>query len=104
MRRSARVVALSFAFCTDAAACAPESPRAAIIETLKGDPVRGRESFAAHCSSCHEAAGLSNIIGWYPRRAFLSIIVDGGKQMPSYATLSDQDIADIYAGLKEPAP
>lgn len=87
------------------AGCGPESPRAAAIEALRGDPANGQALFSAKCAACHKAQGFENMIGWYPRRAFLSTVVLGSenKKMPSFAQMSDQDIADIYAGLETPA-
>lgn len=100
------ILAVALSMTIALAGCVSESPRAAIIAGLQGDAGRGRASFAAHCASCHKSESTRNTAAWFPRDAFLSIIVDGGssERMPSFAALSDQEIADIYAYLRTPAP
>lgn len=83
--------------------CGPENPRAAKIEAMAGSTANGRTLFARDCASCHQAKGMTYATEWYPRRAFLSVILDGVPEtrMRSFASYSDQDVADIYAYLQE---
>jgi mono/diheme cytochrome c family protein len=85
------------------AGCGPENPRAARISAIEGSAIRGQELFAAHCVSCHKRGGLMRTVAWYPKGAFLTVVLDGvaETEMPGYASLSDQEIADIYAYIED---
>jgi cytochrome c1 len=42
-------------------------------------------------------------VAWYPKGAFLTVVLDGvpGTEMPGYASLSDQELADIYVYIED---
>lgn len=83
--------------------CGPENLRAARISAIEGSAIRGQELFAAHCVSCHKRGGLMRTVAWYPKGAFLTVVLDGvpGTEMPGYASLSDQELADIYVYIED---
>ena len=84
------------------AACAPDAPRSVEISSLKGSPQRGEALFQVRCLGCHRKGGLMKTVRWYPKRAFLTVLLNGtpGSKMPAYSAMSDQDIADLYAHIE----
>ncbi len=78
--------------------------RAAAILALTGDTAAGDAVYSANCSGCHGDAGAGgdpgpNIQGVDPAFA-VDTLLNGNGGMPSYASLADQDIADVVAYLQ----
>ena len=78
--------------------------RAAAILALDGDASAGAEVYGTNCTGCHGADGSGgdpgpNIQGVDPAFA-VDTLLNGNGGMPSYATLGDQDIADVVAFLQ----
>jgi mono/diheme cytochrome c family protein len=81
-----------------------EVDRAAAILALTGDTAAGEAVYGANCSSCHGEAGAGgdpgpNIQGVDPAFA-VDTLLNGNGGMPSYASLADQEIADVVAYLQ----
>ncbi|MCB9794979.1 MAG: cytochrome c [Alphaproteobacteria bacterium] len=70
------------------------------ILALTPDTANGQTVFENNCASCHEADGSGNV-GPSLQGALeddaLDYIINGEGGMPSFSSLSDQDIADVYA-------
>jgi mono/diheme cytochrome c family protein len=83
---------------------APTESREALIAKLAGDATLGASDYQVHCKSCHgSAAQASAKIGAYARgsqQGFLAQILNGGRGMPKFDTLSDSQIANVYAYVK----
>lgn len=78
--------------------------RAADIMALSGDSAAGETIYTGNCSGCHGADGAGSdtfpgIAGIPTDEAHINIVLDGisGTAMGGYASLSDQDIADLFA-------
>jgi mono/diheme cytochrome c family protein len=90
-------------------ACGPDT-RAERVLWTGGSAAGGKASFDAYCAGCHGADGRGtsrgeNIItpaAWYGEVAYLDAIIEGmvGTNMGSYAGLSDQQLADLYAYIR----
>lgn len=82
-------------------ACSSASPRTTTISALKGDAVAGKTVYTTNCASCHGADAKSgsagkNLPGESAEEAY-GQIVEGGGGMPAFGTLSDQDVANVWA-------
>jgi mono/diheme cytochrome c family protein len=83
-------------------ACA-NGGRADTILALTGDDIAGESLYADHCAVCHAADGsggsgpnLSNkVVG----AGVVNTVLNGAGEMPSFRTLSDQEVADLLAWL-----
>jgi mono/diheme cytochrome c family protein len=84
-------------------ACGPRDPRAPAVLALQGEGARGSALYQTHCTSCHH-----NVRGWpttlslYGGEGVVSTMIQGvpHTRMPSFAHLSDQQLADLYAYLR----
>jgi mono/diheme cytochrome c family protein len=101
----------TFAACapTETPAPPPTETRAAMIAKLSGDPAVGASDYQVHCKSCHgspmQAGRITADIAAYARGTqpgFLAQVLYGGRGMPPFETLSDAQIANIYAYVKAP--
>jgi len=85
------------------AGCAPHEPRAATVLALSGDPTRGQALYGQTCAQCHKAkAGWSLTLALYGPDGFVSTLIDGvpHSKMPSFASWSDQQLADLHAYIR----
>lgn len=82
------------------------SPEVQAILDLTGDATNGADLYGANCESCHAADGsggigpslVDELQNTDEYNEFLQIILDGEGVMPGFSgSLSDQDIADIWA-------
>ena len=87
-------------------ACAP-SDRALSIAELEGSITLGRASYDTNCALCHGTEGrggrgpnLVKHLKHHDDAEFIDMIIEGGGVMPSYASKSDQEIADLMAYIK----
>jgi mono/diheme cytochrome c family protein len=82
-------------------ACSSASPRTTTISALKGDAVAGKTVFTTNCVSCHGTDAKSGSAGKnLPAESAddaYGQIVEGGGGMPAFGTLSDQDVANVWA-------
>ncbi len=79
--------------------------RAADILALTGDSASGETLFTSNCSGCHGADGAGSgsfpsLIGITADEENVNIVLDGDGSMPSFSSLADQDIADIFAFIE----
>jgi mono/diheme cytochrome c family protein len=78
-----------------------EPGRVEAILALEGDPVLGQAQYEVNCATCHgqEAQGGSGptIRGYEDAEGFVVVVIDGKGDMGSFASLLDQDIADLLA-------
>lgn len=93
------------------AGCGPMS-RTEKIAALTGTATAGKTVYEANCSSCHGSSGkgtpsssnvdITDHVKEHPAADFLAFIVNGvpNTNMASYASLSDQQLADLYAYIK----
>jgi menaquinol-cytochrome c reductase cytochrome b/c subunit len=86
-------------------ACGKAADVDAILE-LEGDPAAGETLFAANCASCHgaDATGGSgpDLTGEDEDEEFVEYVLNGDGDMPAFeGDLTDQEIADILAWVKE---
>ena len=81
------------------------SSRASDILSLTGDPTSGETVFADNCASCHAADGTGgagpNLTQTSFQDEYVDLILNGEDSMPSFSSLSDQEIADMLAWLDE---
>lgn len=76
-------------------------PRADAIAKLTGDAAAGKVTYTGQCASCHGADAKSgtagkNITGESNAEAYNQILAGGGG-MPAFTSLSDQQIANVWA-------
>lgn len=85
--------------------CGPAT-RADQVATLTGVAASGRGVYEANCSSCHGSSGRGTTTGVSLASArtkgatdFLGKVIEGvpGTAMSTFASLSDQQLADVYA-------
>jgi mono/diheme cytochrome c family protein len=77
--------------------------------TLPGDVTAGETVFVDNCSSCHNINGDAGPIGssmaaWVPMHEpadALEVLREGRAPMPSFNSLSDQELANVLAWLFE---
>jgi mono/diheme cytochrome c family protein len=84
-------------------ACAPHDPRAAAVLALSGDSARGGALYAQTCAHCHKRdAGWRSTLQIYGHDGFVSTLLDGvpHTRMPSFASWSDQQLADVHAYVR----
>ncbi len=72
------------------------------ILALTADTGNGKIVFDGKCASCHGAAGGGtglgpDIKGSNDAAAVLEITISGDGSMPSFSSLSDQELADVTA-------
>ncbi|MFO0640254.1 MAG: cytochrome c [Polyangiaceae bacterium] len=82
-------------------ACSSSDPRADTIAKLTGDAAAGKATYTSQCASCHGADAKSgttakNITGESNAEAYAQILAGGGG-MPAFSSLSDQQIANVWA-------
>ncbi len=105
-----RRLLIAAAILTIAPACSEEeNPKTEGILELSGDAADGKLTYDNNCSSCHGADGTGN--GSAPSLAehashesdseIVTIILDGEGSMPSFSNLSDQEVANILAYIRE---
>jgi mono/diheme cytochrome c family protein len=96
------------AACLVLAACGPVT-RADEVALLTGTAAAGRKVFEANCASCHgsDAKGTKSGVNLVepaktdPAAEFLGTVINGkGANMSSFAGLTDQQLADVYAYIK----
>jgi mono/diheme cytochrome c family protein len=99
-------------------ACGGGGTRAASVAAMTGVSTNGKSVYTSTCASCHQASGLGDPSRTadggvlYPSliskastltpEAFLGFTINGvpGTSMVSYSTLTDQQLADVYAYVK----
>jgi mono/diheme cytochrome c family protein len=91
------------------AACSGSTAKDDTASDITGDAAAGADVYAANCVSCHGANGegvsgpaMTEEVPEYDDAQLEDIIVngtDGG--MPAFGSLSDQDLADLVAYLRE---
>jgi mono/diheme cytochrome c family protein len=92
--------------------CHHVNPRAEQIAQLEGDEGAGEGVYVADCVECHGEDGvgtealhngvpvnLTTASHYYREVVFLTMIIDGvdGTEMEPWGSLSDQEVADVYA-------
>lgn len=85
--------------------CAPEADRAQAILDLTGDAAAGEVTYTQQCSACHAADGTGgtgpSLVAAYGEGEdleMIDVILTGDDGMPGFeSTLSDQEIADVWA-------
>jgi cytochrome c oxidase subunit II len=91
---------------------AADRPKA--IAALKGDSAKGKTVYETNCKGCHGLDGAGNMAAKFPSLAepgkndtaeqlagyVVNGVPDAMPSMPSFAKLSDQDIADTVAYVK----
>ena len=99
------VLTLSLAACGDKGDTGAD--RASDILALSGDATAGETLYTGNCSGCHGADGTGSesfpaLTGVTADTTHVNIVIDGitGTSMPGFSTLSDQDIADIFAYIE----
>jgi mono/diheme cytochrome c family protein len=102
--------AMATMFAVLASGCGPMT-REEKISALSGTASAGASLYSANCSSCHGVDGkgaatfpsLVEPVKNDPKAEVVGVILNGktGTSMMSYATLTDQQVADLYAYLKE---
>jgi cytochrome c551 len=77
------------------------SSRTTTIAALTGDTVAGKTIYATNCTTCHGADAKSGTVGKgiaaEDSNEAYGQIVSGGGGMPAFGSLSDQDIANLWA-------
>lgn len=77
--------------------------RADTILALTGDDIAGETLYADHCAVCHAADGSGgtgpNLSSKVVGAGVVNTVLNGEGQMPSFSTLSDQEVADLLAWL-----
>ena len=88
-------------------ACSSGSARTSSIQSLTGNATAGATLYASNCSGCHGTDGRSgstrrDVVSPTKNSTAGAIdqIVNGGDGMPSFSSLTDQNIADIVAHMK----
>lgn len=86
-------------------------PRVPDIQALTGDAVAGEALYGTHCGTCHGADGLGGSVDHeivesddghghsHDDEEVINTILKGRTGMPSFDSLSDQEIADIVAHI-----
>ena len=92
-----------------ATACGPMT-RAEKVAATTGNAMAGQSLYAS-CASCHGSDGkgtasgpsLVDAVGHHSSTQLIQTIIDGvpGTTMASYSGLTDQQLADIYAHIKQ---
>jgi mono/diheme cytochrome c family protein len=80
--------------------------RVSDILALEGDAAAGQAVYDSQCAACHAADGTGGsgpaVTGVEADpEATITQILEGGELMTSYASLPDQDIANVYAYMVE---
>jgi mono/diheme cytochrome c family protein len=95
-----------------AVSCGAPMTRGDQVATLTGVAGTGKGVYTANCASCHGVDGkgtasapgvdLTDHVKDHTEAVFLGFIIDGvkGTAMASYASLSDQQLADLYVYIK----
>ena len=81
--------------------CGDTAREQAILD-LTGDVAAGATLYAGNCATCHAADGTGgsgpDLVAAQPSSdKVVSLVLYGEDAMPSFADLSDQEIADIVA-------
>jgi mono/diheme cytochrome c family protein len=110
MTRSLRSITLAVA-ATLTGCSLPVVPRAKQVAALTGTPASGAATYATDCRTCHGADGrggstpdamhhgMYGALHDYSAPEVITVILQGGGTMPSFARCSDQELADLYAYL-----
>lgn len=100
-------LALLVAACGDKDDSGAAGDRASDILALTGDAAAGETVYTGNCSGCHGADGAGSdsfpsLVGVTASEGTINTVLDGisGTAMGSYASLSDQDIADLFAHIE----
>ena len=85
-----------------------DETRADAIMSLDADPVAGADVYDAECAICHGINGeggsgpsMAAVMEDLGRLAVIDVLLDGSGNMPDFADLPDQDIADVSLYLDE---
>jgi mono/diheme cytochrome c family protein len=88
----------------------PVLTRAQTIAAITGSAAQGKTAYENQCGSCHGldgkgtsiASSLVASVKSLTAEAFINAIINGvsGTSMSAYGTLSDQEIANMYAHVK----
>jgi mono/diheme cytochrome c family protein len=85
-------------------ACAPDTPRARSVVALQGDAARGGALYERTCSQCHhDEKYWWVVIALYGASGVVSTVINGvpNTKMPAFADMTDQQLADLYAYLRQ---
>jgi cytochrome c551 len=83
-----------------------DDDRVSTILALEGDAAAGQGLYESQCLACHAADGTGGVgpavteVEAVPEDTIAQIL-EGGEGMTSYASLPDQDIANVYAYMVE---
>ena len=84
------------------AGCGPNEPRAKSVLALQGDGSRGRVLYEQSCAQCHqETKYWPVVVRLYGSTGVVSTVIDGiPNKMPSFASWTNQQLADLHAYLQ----
>ena len=84
------------------AACGPNDPRAKLVLARQGDGSRGRILYEQSCAQCHhDTKYWAVVVRLYGSTGVVSTVIDGvPNKMPSFASWTDQQLADLHAYLQ----
>ncbi|MFT5681210.1 MAG: mono/diheme cytochrome c family protein [Myxococcota bacterium] len=76
--------------------------RTSDILALTGDSAAGETLYTGNCSGCHGADGTGtdtfpSLVGTTTAEFTVDTVLNGAGSMPSFSSLADQDIADVFA-------
>lgn len=103
-----RSVALGMSlFVAALTACSGNSARISSVTALTADTVSGKSLYTSNCASCHgsdgkSAAGKKNIVSATTSNTSGAVdtMLSGDGEMPDFANLSDQELANIVGYVK----
>lgn len=88
-------------------ACSGNSARITSVAALTADTVSGKSLYTSNCASCHgsdgkSASGKKNIVSATTSNTSGAIdtMLSGDGEMPDFANLSDQELANIVGYVK----
>ena len=81
--------------------CGSDSARVDDIQSIDGDAQAGQAIYSANCERCHGPAGAGTSLGssitGSGEQKIIKTTLSGDGSMPSFSSLSDQEIADCTA-------
>jgi len=112
-RLSSVIIGATLALTLALAGCGGDpvpATRAQTIEAITGSATQGKSTYDAQCGACHGSDGKGTSVGsslvssvkTRTGEAFINAIIVGvsGTSMSAYGTLSDQEIANLFAYVK----
>ncbi len=114
--RTLATLALTVLLALSAAACSSDdgstggnsATRAGHVASLTGDGAKGATTYDAKCAGCHGADGkgvsgpslVASPKADLTTQAMVTAVLDGKGTMPSFSTLTDEEIANTIAYVK----